>query len=84
MVRDRLGNQLARRFLLTMYDGRTNLSREVADQVRSRFGNDVFSTVIPRGIKLAEAPSHGVPICLYDPESTGAKAYKLLSEEVAV
>lgn len=84
MVRDRLGNQLARRFLLTMHDGRTNLSREVADQVRPRFGNAVFSAVIPRSIKLAEAPSHGVPICLYDPESTGARAYKLLSEEVAV
>jgi chromosome partitioning protein len=83
MVRDRLGNKMKRRFVLTMFDGRTNLSKEVADQVRNHFGSEVFNTIIPRSIKLAEAPSHGLPICLYDPESTGAKAYKQLAEEVA-
>lgn len=83
MVRDRLGNNIGRRFVLTMYDGRTNLSREVADQIRSHFKDEVFRTVIPRSVKLAEAPSHGLPICLYDPESTGAVAYKHFADEVA-
>jgi chromosome partitioning protein len=83
MVRERLGNRMDKRFVLTMYDARTNLSREVAEQVRSHFKDEVFNTIIPRSIKLAEAPSHGVPICLYDPESAGAKAYKLLAGEVA-
>ena len=83
MVRDRLGNRMDSRFVLTMYDARTNLSREVADQIRSHFKDEVFSTVIPRSVKLAEAPSHGLPICLYDPESTGAVAYKQLADEVS-
>ncbi|MGA9098033.1 MAG: AAA family ATPase [Methanotrichaceae archaeon] len=83
MVRDRLGNRMDSRFVLTMYDARTNLSREVADQIRSHFKDEVFRAVIPRSVKLAEAPSHGLPICLYDPESTGAVAYKQLADEVS-
>lgn len=83
MVTDRLGNTMNRRFLLTMFDARTNLSKEVAEQVRNHFKDEVFEVVIPRNIKLAEAPSHGQPISLYDPESAGAKAYEQLAEEVA-
>jgi chromosome partitioning protein len=65
-----------------MYDARTNLSKQVAEQVREFFKDQVFQTIIPRNVKLAEAPSHGKPICLYDPESIGAEAYEKLSEEV--
>lgn len=82
MVEARLGNKPMRRVVLTMYDARTNLSKQVADQVRDFFKDEVFSTIIPRNVKLAEAPSHGKPICLYDPESAGAVAYRQLAEEV--
>ena len=82
MVETRLGNKPTRRVVLTMYDARTNLSKQVEEQVRSFFKDEVFSTIIPRSIKLAEAPSYGQPIRLYDPESAGALAYKKLSEEV--
>lgn len=82
MVEARLGNKPTRRVVLTMYDARTNLSKQVADQVRDFFKEEVFSTIIPRNVKLAEAPSHGKPICLYDPESAGAVAYRQLAEEV--
>ncbi|MGD9566666.1 MAG: ParA family protein [Methanothrix sp.] len=82
MVQKRLGTKLSRHFLLTMFDGRTKLSNEVADQVRAHFKCEVFRTVIPRNIRLAEAPSYGEPISMYDPESSGAKAYEQLSEEV--
>lgn len=82
MVETRLGSKPTRRVVLTMYDARTNLSKQVEEQVRSFFKDEVFQTIIPRSVKLAEAPSHGQPICLYDPESAGALAYKQLSEEV--
>lgn len=82
MVHKRLGSKLSRHFLLTMFDGRTKLSNEVVDQVRSHFKGEVFRTVIPRNIRLAEAPSYGEPISMYDPESSGAKAYEKLAEEV--
>ena len=68
--------------LLTMTDFRMNLSREVADDVRRFFKDRVFDTSIPRNIRLAESPSFGKPICLYDPHSTGALAYQLLTQEV--
>jgi chromosome partitioning protein len=68
--------------LLTMYDPRTNLSDQVADEVRRFFGEQVFATVIPRSVRLAEAPSHGKPITLYDPHSRGARAYQALAQEV--
>jgi chromosome partitioning protein len=67
--------------LLTMYDDRTNLSRDVADEVRRHFGTKVFETVVPRNIRLAEAPSHGLPIFQYDIKSRGAEAYLALARE---
>jgi len=68
--------------LLTMYDERTNLSRQVAADLRSFFGTQVFSSVIPRNVRLAEAPSHGKPIYIYDNSSKGAEAYLQLAREV--
>jgi chromosome partitioning protein len=67
--------------LLTMYDDRTNLSRDVADEIRRHFGTKVFETVVPRNIRLAEAPSHGLPIFQYDIKSRGAEAYLALARE---
>ncbi|HEX7181750.1 MAG TPA: ParA family protein [Thermoanaerobaculia bacterium] len=67
--------------LLTMYDDRTNLSRDVADEIRRHFGAKVFQTVVPRNIRLAEAPSHGLPIFQYDIKSRGAEAYLALARE---
>ena len=68
--------------LLTMLDGRTNLGLQVVDQVKKHFRKSVFATMIPRNVRLGEAPSHGQPICLYDPKSTGALAYQSLAKEV--
>ena len=68
--------------LLTMLDGRTNLGLQVVDQVKKHFRKQVFATMIPRNVRLGEAPSHGEPICLYDPRSTGAMAYEALAKEV--
>jgi len=68
--------------VLTMTDFRANLSREVAEEVKRFFKELVFDTAIPRNIRLAESPSFGKPICLYDPHSTGALAYQLLTQEV--
>ena len=68
--------------VLTMADFRANLSREVADEVKQYFKELVFKTSIPRNVRLAESPSFGKPICLYDPDSTGALAYRLLTQEV--
>lgn len=68
--------------VLTMFDARTNLSSDVAKEVEKYFGNKVFQTVIPRNIRLSEAPSHGLPITLYDPESKGALTYKKLAKEL--
>lgn len=70
--------------LLTMTDFRANLTREVANEVRSFFKDRVFETSIPRNIRLAECPSFGKPICLYDPNSTGALAYHDLAQEVVL
>jgi chromosome partitioning protein len=71
-----------RGLLLTMFDNRTNLSRDVAVEIRRHFPHKVFQTVIPRSVRLAEAPSHGVPILAYDPKSTGALAYRSLAQEI--
>ena len=68
--------------LLTMYDGRTTLSRQVAAEVRNYFGNRVFETIIPRTVKLSEAPSYGMPITQYDPMGKGAASYIELAKEV--
>ena len=67
---------------LTMFDGRTNFSTQVAQEVRRHFPGKVFTTVIPRNIRLAEAPSHGIPVTAYDKYSRGAKAYQAMAEEI--
>jgi len=68
--------------LLNMYDGRTNLSAQVVEEVKKYFKNKVYKTVIPRNVRLAEAPSFGQPIMLYDENSKGSEAYMKLSEEI--
>ncbi|MFZ5587315.1 MAG: ParA family protein [Thermodesulfobacteriota bacterium] len=68
--------------LLTMYDGRNNLSRQVAEDVRGHFGKLVFRAVVPRNVRLSEAPSHGKPALLYDAKSSGAQAYLEVAREV--
>ena len=67
---------------LTMFDGRTNFSTQVAQEVRRDFPGKVFAMVIPRNIRLAEAPSHGVPVTVYDKHSRGTKAYRDIAEEI--
>lgn len=69
--------------ILTMFDARTNLAEQVAAEVRRHFPNEVFQTVIPRSVRLAEAPSFGKPVVTYDPASRGAAAYTALAEEVS-
>jgi len=66
----------------TMYDPRTRLAQQVVKEVSAYFSNKVFSTIIPRNVRLSEAPSHGIPISKYDPLCSGAKAYKSLAQEV--
>ena len=68
--------------VLTMYDARTNLSAQVASEVRRHMNGTVYDTVVPRSVRLSEAPSHGLPIALYDPASRGANAYRALAGEV--
>jgi chromosome partitioning protein len=68
--------------LLTMYDDRTNLTRTVAEDLRDFFQDDVLTTIIPRSVRLAEAPSHGKPILMYDPRSRGAESYIKLAREI--
>jgi len=68
--------------LLTMYDDRTNLSQQVTENLKAFFGEKLFKTTIPRNIRLAEAPSHGKPVAMYDPRSRGAEAYQELAIEV--
>lgn len=68
--------------LLTMFDSRTNLSLQVAEEVKRHFAGQVFATVIPRNVRLSEAPSHGKPITAYDPYSRGADAYRRLADEM--
>lgn len=67
---------------LTMYDGRTNFCAQVAEEVRRHFPGKVFTSVVPRNIRLAEAPSHGIPVTAYDRSSRGAVAYKAMAEEI--
>lgn len=83
LVKDRLNPRLCiNGVVFTMYDGRTNLSMQVIENVRNNLNQTIYNTIIPRGVRLAEAPSHGLPITKYDSRSTGAKAYLALADEV--
>ncbi|AHY48050.1 ATPases involved in chromosome partitioning [Rubrobacter radiotolerans] len=83
MVREELNPELRiGGVLLTMYDPRTNLAKQVAEEVRSFFGERVFETIIPRNVRLSEAPSYGIPVAMYAPKSTGAEAYESVATEV--
>lgn len=83
LVRRRLNRNLALEgIVFTMFDGRTNLNIQVVDEVKKHFRKEVFRTIIPRNIRLSEAPSHGKPIMLYDPRSKGAEVYQELAREV--
>ena len=83
MVKRYLNERLEiRGMVMTMYDSRTNLSRQVVEEVRAHFPDKVFRTIIPRNVRLSEAPSYGQPINLYDPSSPGAMAYRVLTAEL--
>lgn len=83
LVRERLNPDLEMEgVVFTMYDARTNLSLQVVENVKNNLNQTIYKTIIPRNIRLAEAPSHGMPINIYDSRSTGAESYKLLAEEV--
>lgn len=83
LVQKHLNPQLQiRGLVMTMYDGRTNLSRQVVEEVRSHFPGKVFRTIIPRNVRLSEAPSYGQPITIYAPDSPGAIAYQFLAKEI--
>jgi chromosome partitioning protein len=71
-----------RGLVMTMFDGRASLSQQVVDEVRRHFPGQVFGAIIPRSVRLAEAPSHGLPISVYAPSSSGAQAYRALAEEL--
>ena len=83
LVKQRLNPELEMEgVVFTMYDARTNLSLEVVENVKKNLKQNVYKTIIPRNIRLAEAPSHGLPINLYDSKSVGAENYRLLAQEV--
>lgn len=83
LVKERLNPHLSiEGVVFTMYDARTNLSLQVVENVKDNLNQNIYKTIIPRNIRLAEAPSHGLPINIYDPKSTGAESYMLLAEEV--
>ena len=83
LVKERLNPRLEMEgVVFTMYDARTNLSLQVVENVKENLNKTIYKTIIPRNIRLAEAPSHGMPINMYDPKSAGAENYRLLAEEV--
>lgn len=83
LVKQKLNSELEiEGVVFTMYDARTNLSLQVVENVKANLKQTVYKTIIPRNIRLAEAPSHGLPINLYDSKSAGAESYRLLAEEV--
>lgn len=83
LVKDRLNPSLEMEgVVFTMYDARTNLSMEVVEEVKKDLGENIYKTIIPRNVRLGEAPSHGLPIIMYDSRSKGAESYRLLAEEV--
>lgn len=83
LVKDRLNPDLEiEGVVFTMYDARTNLSLQVVENVKNNLNQNIYKSIIPRNVRLAEAPSYGMPITEYDPKSTGAESYLLLAEEV--
>ena len=83
LVRDRLNPELEiEGVVFTMYDARTNLSLQVVENVKGNLNQNIYKSIIPRNVRLAEAPSYGLPITEYDSKSTGAEAYRMLAEEV--
>ena len=83
LVRERLNPYLdIEGIVFTMFDARTNLSLQVVENVRANVKQRVYATIIPRNVRLAEAPSHGYPITIYDSKSAGAESYRSLAEEV--
>ena len=83
LVQERLNPDLEiEGVVFTMYDARTNLSLQVVENVKDNLNQNIYKTIIPRNIRLAEAPSYGMPVILYDPKSTGAESYMMLAEEV--
>ena len=85
LVQDRLNPKLEMEgVVFTMYDARTNLSLQVVENVKDNLNQNIYKTIIPRNVRLAEAPSYGLPINLYDPKSKGTESYMLLAEEVII
>ncbi|MCI8491343.1 MAG: ParA family protein [Lachnospiraceae bacterium] len=83
LVKERLNSKLVMEgIVFTMYDARTNLSLQVVENVKNNLNTTIYKTIIPRSVRLAEAPSHGLPINKYDSRSTGAESYRLLAKEV--
>ena len=83
LVKERLNKRLKMEgVVFTMYDSRTNLSLQVVENVKENLNQNIYKTIIPRNVRLAEAPSYGQPINIYDPRSAGAESYRLLAEEV--
>ena len=83
LVKERLNKKLVMEgVVFTMYDARTNLSLQVVENVKDNLNQNIYKTIIPRNVRLAEAPSYGLPINLYDPKSKGTESYMLLAEEV--
>ena len=83
LIKERLNPKLEiEGVVFTMFDGRTNLSVQVVENVKENLDRNIYKTIIPRNVRLAEAPSYGMPINMYDKRSTGAEAYRLLAEEV--
>ena len=83
LVKERLNPELEMEgVVFTMYDARTNLSLQVVENVKNNLNQEIYKTIIPRYVRLAEAPSHGMPVNKYDSKSTGAESYRLLAEEV--
>jgi len=82
LIKSDLGYDIQKKYLLTLYDPRTKMAKEVVSQVRESLGEDVFKTVIPNNIRLAEAPSYGLPISIHAHDSPGALAYSNLAKEV--
>lgn len=83
LIKERLNPKLEiEGVVFTMFDGRTNLSLQVVENVKENLDRNIYKTIIPRNVRLAEAPSYGMPITMYDTRSSGAEAYRLLAEEV--